>query len=183
MIRIERGALTDAEVEAVLRPVNSDLMAMTAAGRAVDLRAGSDVEERLRRFGGLPVGGALVTPAGELPASFLIHVVVQSAEEPVTEAGVRRALLNGLRRATEWGVRDLALPPVGTGAGNLDAEAAARVMIPLIRDHLVRNERPVEVIIRVESEYEEETFRSLVGSAGKPPSLDDEPDSIPETLP
>lgn len=181
MIEIRRGTLVDAEEEAVLRPVNADLMAVTAAGREVDRRAGSDVEERLQRFGGLPPGGALVTPGGDLHASFLIHVVVQSADEPVTEAGVRRALLNGLRRATEWGIRSVVLPPIGTGAGNLDTETSARIMIPLVRDHLRQHDRPLEVIVSVENEYEEEIFSAAVSHAEDPPAHPDEPDStVPE---
>jgi serine/threonine-protein kinase len=126
------------------------------------LEAGAVVAERLRATGSLPVGAAVITPGGDLPVAFLIHVVVQSAEEPVRKEGVRLALQNGLRRAQEWGLDSLALPPLGTGAGNLGAEESAEVMVPLLLDHLQRFQHPREVVIAVVDEYENEVFRRAV---------------------
>lgn len=180
MIRVEVGELVEVEAEAILRPVSTELLAVTGPGREVDRRAGADVADRLRRFGALPIGGALVTPGGELHSAFLIHVVVQSAEEPVTEAGVRRALLNGLRRASEWGIESLSLPPLGTGAGNFEAEASARIMIPLLREHMRDNERPASVVVCVANEYEEEVFRGALSRAAEAPATADEPEEVPE---
>lgn len=165
MISVRVGPLHAAEAEAILRPVSSDFAPVTGAGRDVEIRSGEGVRDRLIALGGLPVGGAVVTPGGDLTVPFLIHVVVQSDEEPVSEPGVRRALLNGLRRASEWEMEVLALPPVGTGAGNLDPEAAARAMIPVLMEHLESNEFPREVTMTVPNEYEEEIFRRALEKA------------------
>ncbi|HSR42022.1 MAG TPA: macro domain-containing protein, partial [Longimicrobiales bacterium] len=117
MIRVLRQALADAEAEAVVRPVRSDGEAITGPGRRLEVAAVTDWSARLGEMGDLPVGVAVLTPGGELPASFVIHVVVQSPEEPVTAAGVRRGLVNVLRRASEFGIDSLALPPLGVGPG------------------------------------------------------------------
>ena len=118
-------------------------------------------------MGELPVGAAVITPGGGLSAMFLIHVVLQSPEEPVTPGGVRAALRNGLRRGQEWGVESLAIPPLGTGAGNMDAEESAALMIPLIQDHLGTARKPLEVLIVVGTEYEQEVFvRALESTLG-----------------
>ena len=167
MIRVVRADLKDVQSEGVLRSVFSDLTADTPFSREVELRAGSDVTVRLQGMGGLPVGAAAITPGGDLNAAFLIHVVVQSSEVSVTEEGLRNALLNGLRRAQEWGLESLALSPLGTGAGNLEAEESAGVMVPLIQDHLQGFEHPTEVIIVVASEYEEDVFLRAVDLAGR----------------
>ena len=98
----------------------------------------------IQAMGDLPVGAAVITPGGKLEAAFLIHVVLQSSEEPVTSEGLRAALKNGLRRAAEWGLESMALPPLGTGAGNLDAQEAAAVMVPILADHLLSSENPRE---------------------------------------
>lgn len=108
MIAVRRQNLAAADVECILRSVSSSLEPLTAIGREVR--------------------GAVITPAGDLSASFIIHVAVQSHDEPVSVGGVRKALLNGLRRASTMGIETLALPPLGTGAGNLDAEAADGVL-------------------------------------------------------
>ena len=159
MIRVRRGRLGEAGTEAVLRPVRSDLAAVTPASREVAVDAGADVARRLEGLGEVPVGGAVVTPGGGLSAAFLIHVVVQAPDQPLTELTVQRALVNGLRRAREWGISSLALPPLGTGAGNLDPERWAALVVGILRDHADEGGEPTEIEVVVETRYEEEIFQ------------------------
>ena len=170
MIRVRQGELAEAGVEAVVRPVRSDGEAVSAVGRRVEMVAGPEVAERLQALGELPIGGAVITPGGDLAASFVIHVVVQSADEAVSRLGVQRALVNALRRAQDWGLRSLALPPIGTGAGALEAEEAARLLVEVLQDHLRDGMEPRELEIVVESAYEadvyERTVTALAGTGG-----------------
>ena len=165
MIRVVLSDPSSVDSEAILRSVSSDLAADTTFSRELELRAGSELSDRLRAMGELPVGAAVITPGGDLPVPFIIHAVLQSAEEPVRAKTVSSALQNGLRRAQEWGLESLALSPLGTGAGNLDAEESASVMVPLIAKHLETSEHPREVIIVVGNEYEEEVFLREVDRA------------------
>ena len=162
MIRVIRCDPADAGAEAILRSVSSNLEPDTAFSRTVELMAGRGVSERLENMGELPVGAAVITPGEELDAAFLIHVVLQSAEEPVRIESLRSALQNGLRRAQEWGLESLALPPLGTGAGNLGAEESASEMVSVIRGHLLQFEHPREVTILVATAFEEGVFRGIV---------------------
>lgn len=159
MIDVVRGELATAPTEGILRPVNARGDAVSAAGRRLELQAGSGPADRLRELGDLPVGGAVITPGGELQAAFVIHVVVQAADEPVSAAGVRRALENGLRRAAEWEIESLAVPPVGTGPGNLDAERAADILLEAIAAHVTGSGAPRRLQVVVESEFDEELYR------------------------
>lgn len=168
MIGIRVGPLHEVEAEALLRPVSSELAAVTGVGRDVDLRVGEEIHERLRALGTVPVGSAIVTPGGDLPVPFIIHVAVQSSEEAVTEAGIARALLNGLRRASEWDIESVALPPLGTGAGNLDPERSAAVMLPVLAAHLGDEIHPSVVTIVVPNDYEEEIFRAELARLTEP---------------
>ena len=164
MIEVVLAGPGDVESEAVLRSMSSELAADTAFSRDVEIRAGQAVAERLKGMGELPVGAAVITPAGDLSSSFIIHVVLQSREEPVTAHGLRLALQNGLRRAEEWGLDSLAIPPLGTGAGNLDAEEAASVMVPLIAEHIKGSENRRSVRILVGTGYELDVFGQAVES-------------------
>ncbi len=166
MISVRRENLAAADVECILRSVSSSLEPLTAIGREVGDAAGQTLIDRIEQIGDLPVGGAVITPAGDLSASFIIHVAVQSHDEPVSVGGVRKALLNGLRRASTMGIETLALPPLGTGAGNLDAEAAAGVMLEVLREHMENEEHPREVTVMVATEYEQEVFASYLGETG-----------------
>jgi O-acetyl-ADP-ribose deacetylase (regulator of RNase III) len=177
VIRIVHGDLAGASIDAVLRPVTAEWTAVTPAMRRLEIAAGEGPAEQCRRLGELPVGSAVMTPAGDLPAQFLIHAVVRSVDEPVTGSGVRRALQNGLRRLAEWGVQRVAMAPLGTGAGNLDADEAASIMIPVLIEHMAGGS-PAEVEIYVDSEYEKDVFErqlALHGGTGtdtSPPRTD-----------
>lgn len=175
MIRVVVSDPGIVEAEGLLRSVGADLEPLTPLERRLGMAAGIEVLERLRAFGQVPVGGALVTPGGGLPTPFLIHVVIRSDEEAISERGLRRAFLNGLRQAAEWELETLAVPPLGIGAGNLDAEASARIMISVLQQHLETSAYPREVIIPVSTPYEEDAFVREVARGFAPPgSLENE---------
>lgn len=164
MIRVVLSGPAEVEAEAILRSVSSDVEADTAFSRELEIRAGPEVTARLRALGDLPVGAAVITPGGELSVTFMIHVVLQSMEKRVTTQGIQGALQAGLRRAEEWGIETLALPPLGNGPGNLDADEVAAVMVPLISDHLQTSENLREVLIVVGTAYERDVFAQAVES-------------------
>ena len=162
MITVAVGQLSAVEAEAVVRPVASDLSPVNALSRDLAAAAGEELTERLERVGPMPVGGALVTPAGALSCDFIIHVVVMSDEEPQTAFTVQRALRNGLRRAADWEVTSLAVPPLGLGAGMLEADPAARTLVEILADHCAEGRPPLDITIVVGSEYEAGLFGRLV---------------------
>lgn len=162
MIRVVRGDLVAADAECLLRPVSGRCEAVSAVGRRMEAEAGPAVARRLESQGDVPVGTAILTPGGELAASFIIHVVVQSPEEPVTSHTVQRGLVNALRRAADFGIESVALPPMGLGAGNLDVEESAKVIVDVIRNHEAEGRPPADFRIVVESEYESSVFQALL---------------------
>jgi len=148
-----------------VRPVRSDLAPVDAASRDLIAAAGPELEERLDRVGRVPVGGAVLTPSGLLAVDYLIHVVVMSEEEPQTTLSIQRALRNGLRRASDWGLESLAVPALGLGAGTIDPEAPARTLVDLLFNHLDEGIPPLELTIAVGSDFESKLFGRLVEDA------------------
>lgn len=162
MIRVVLGDLAEQRVDALMRPVRSDLAPVSAVSRDLLLAAGEELQQRLARMGVLPVGGAVLTPSGRLAAGFLIHAVVMSEDEPQTSLSVQRALRNGLRRAADWGVGSLALPPIGLQTGTGDPEDAARALVEILFNHLDEGAAPLELTIVVSSAFECQLFERLV---------------------
>lgn len=162
MIHVVMGELSDQRVDALMRPVRSDLAAVSAASRDLVLAAGEELEARLQQVGVVPVGGAVLTPAGRLAAGFLIHAVVMSEEEPQSSTSVERAVRNGLRRAADWGLGSLAVPPIGLSAGTADPESSARALVGILFDHLDEGISPSDLVIVVSSDFELELFSRLV---------------------
>jgi O-acetyl-ADP-ribose deacetylase (regulator of RNase III) len=162
VIHVVIGDLAAQGVEGLLRPVRSDLAPVSAASRDVALAAGEELEERLARLGTLPLGGAVLTPAGGLRAGYLIHLVVMSEEEPQTSISVQRALRNGLRRASDWGLSSIALPPLGLSVGTIEPEESARALVEILFNHLDEGAPPLDLTIVVASDFEARLFERLI---------------------
>jgi len=161
VIRVLVGNLAEQAVEGVVRPVQADLSPVSHASRDLAVAAGEGVEEKLLRVESLPIGGALMTPAGDLPCDFLIHVVVSSPDEPQSTGTIKKAVQNTLRRASDMGLASLALPPLGIGVGMTEPEDAARALCELLFEHLDEGET-LDMTLVVSSPYEEEMFARIV---------------------
>jgi hypothetical protein len=83
--------------------------------------------------------------------------------------------MHGLMRADEWAINELSLPPLGTGAGNLDAEESADLMVPILLEWLRGGSPPREIRIVVDSEYEFEAFDRRLRQAPAPEGTADLP--------
>ena len=165
VIEVRVDDLAFYEGEAIARPVNAMLGATTPVMRRLERAAGNSFAEKVRVSQPMPVGSAVVTNAGELPVELLIHGVVSSDDEPVTRATVRLALMSALQRAVAFQIRELALAPFGLGAGNLDIEDSADVMVDVLQEHMRRAAYPSSVLIVVETALEEQVVRGRLKGA------------------
>jgi O-acetyl-ADP-ribose deacetylase (regulator of RNase III) len=160
VIRVVVDDLASVAADAVVRPTNGNLEAITPALRRLELAAGPRFRDLCRVQRELGVGAAVVTPAGDLSAELVVHAVIMTRAEAVSKAGVRRAVTAALRQSEWWHIRTLALPPVGTGAGQLSPEDAAEAVLPAVEEHLRNAEHPANIFIVVESDFEREVFET-----------------------
>lgn len=165
MIEVRVDDLAFYEGEAIVRPVNAMLGATTPVMRRLEHAAGAAFADKVRLAQPLPVGAAVVTNAGDLPVELLIHGVVSSDDEPVTRATVRLALMSALQRAVAFQIRELAIAPFGLGAGNLDIEDSADIMVDVLTEHMRRAPYPASVLIIAETGLEEQVVRSRLRGA------------------
>jgi O-acetyl-ADP-ribose deacetylase (regulator of RNase III) len=124
---VEDLALT--QVDAVLRPADETLGPVTEAITRLDQQAGPRFAEQRRLSSPLKAGAAVVTGSGDLPAPFVLHVVIQDPDSGVGRDVVRRALQSAWQRATDWELGIIAAPLVGAGAGQLSLEEAATLLV------------------------------------------------------
>ncbi|MFC5183948.1 O-acetyl-ADP-ribose deacetylase [Actinomadura harenae] len=138
-ITLVRGDITGQEVDAVVNAANSSLLGGGGVDGAIHRRGGPEILDACRRLraahygGGLPTGQAVATPAGRLPARWVIHTVgpVHSAAED------RSALLascyrESLRTADELGVSSIAFPAVSAGIYGWPVDDAARIAVTTV---------------------------------------------------
>lgn len=158
MIQLLRGELSEASSEAVLHAIRSDGAPITSVGRRLEAVAGPQVADRVAAQGESPVGTAFLTPGGGTAADFVIHLVLQSPEEPLSASGLERALKNALRRASDFGLGSLALPLLGTGPGQLAVEVSAPLILRVLDEHRGSHGAPDRFLLIVESEFHAAAF-------------------------
>jgi len=152
--------------DAIARPVNAELRAVTPVIRRLEVAAGEALSRQLQAREPLAVGAAVVTGAGGVEAGLMIHAVIATESERVSREGVRRATTSVLQRAHDFAITHLAIAPFGLGAGNLDIDDAAQAMVAALRAHRGVRHCPAHVTIVVEHEYEAEAFRAAVRRRG-----------------
>lgn len=138
-MQLWNGDICDLEVDAIVNPANLSLWMSTGVGGAIKRAGGDAIEFAAVRQAPVPLGEAIVTPAGKLAAKVVIHAVSLDRDRrtsgPVIEAAVRSAMA----RAREIGAVSVAFPALGTGVGGFPLEEAARITVDTVRDELERS--------------------------------------------
>jgi O-acetyl-ADP-ribose deacetylase (regulator of RNase III) len=90
------------------------------------------------RQGGCKVGEAVITPAGKLPARFVIHTVGPVWNDGISneEVLLARAYQNSLALAEQQGLKTIAFPNISTGIYRFPKQLAAEIALRVITDHL-----------------------------------------------
>lgn len=140
-ITLVQGDITEQDVDAVVNAANSSLLGGGGVDGAIHRKGGPDILAECRRLrashygGGLPVGHAVPTTAGRLPAKWVIHTV-----GPVWQQDEDRSALldschrESLRVARELGARTVAFPAISTGVYRWPVEDAARIAVNALRE-------------------------------------------------
>jgi O-acetyl-ADP-ribose deacetylase (regulator of RNase III) len=107
----------------------------------------------------------VVTTAGNLPASYVIHAAVMGQDLRATPEVVRRATLGTLRRAEEMRLHSLAFPAFGTGVGRMAPRDSAEAMVGALRAHLA--EVPASSLQRIHLVlFQDETYQAFGAALG-----------------
>ncbi|MET7394072.1 O-acetyl-ADP-ribose deacetylase [Dactylosporangium sp. NPDC005572] len=121
-IELVTGDITAERVDAIVNAANSSLLGGGGVDGAIHRKGGPEILAECRalrasRYGrGLPVGQAVATTAGRLPARWVIHTVgpVWSATED-RSALLRGCYRNALTVAAELGAISVAFPLISSG--------------------------------------------------------------------
>jgi O-acetyl-ADP-ribose deacetylase (regulator of RNase III) len=84
----------------------------------------------------------------------------------VSRDTVRHALTSALQRVEAWQIKDIAIPPFGLGAGNLEIEESAQIMLTVIGQHLQRAQYPHAITLVAETPEEERALATAVKRSG-----------------
>lgn len=147
-LRFVQGDLTLFEADVLVNAANSRLKEGGGVCGALFEAAGREkMREACDRIAYCLPGGAVITPAFDLPAKYVIHTV-----GPVFKDGrqgeaalLRKAYLSALRLAGEHGARSIAFPLISSGAFGYPRREALRIAVSAIRGFLYREEEEMDV--------------------------------------
>ena len=139
-IELVEGDITAQEVDAIVNAANSSLLGGGGVDGAIHRRGGPQILEETRKlraakYGcGLPVGQAVPTTAGRLPARWVIHTVgpVFSTIEDRSHL-LRACYENSLRVADELGATSVAFPLISAGIYRWPVAAAVGEALAVLR--------------------------------------------------
>lgn len=135
-IKLRQGDLTEADVDAIVNAANNDLMLGGGVAGAIRIKGGPSIQQDCDRIGPIALGEAAITGAGLMRARHVIHAASMRLGESTSEANLRAATRNSLKRANENSLKSIAFPAIGTGIAGFPIERCAEVMLEEVRAHL-----------------------------------------------
>ncbi len=147
-VEVVEGDLLEQDVDAIVNAWNRNiipwwLLLPHGVSGAIKKRAGRQPFRELARMGALPLGGAVHTSAGRLPYKAILHVAGINMLWRASRASIAGSVRNAVALAERLGLRSLAFPILGAGAGGFDAAAAERIML----DTLAGLDSPIKVVL------------------------------------
>jgi O-acetyl-ADP-ribose deacetylase len=135
-ISIERGDITDWEVDAITNAANSTLTMGTGVASTIKRKGGVIIEEEAMRQGPVEVGEAVLTTGGNLAATHVIHAAVMGPDFKTDGEQIKATTRAVLALAAKHRITSLALPALGTGVGHVPPGVCATAMLDAVVSHL-----------------------------------------------
>jgi O-acetyl-ADP-ribose deacetylase (regulator of RNase III) len=159
-LSVEQADITRLEVDAIANAANSRLLHGGGVAAAIARAGGAELERESRERAPVPVGEAVETTAGDMPARWVIHAATMADPGGRTSAEVvEQATRSTLAVAERLGARSLGLVAFGTGVGGFPVEEAARIMVGVARAHEGALER---IVFAVHGDAAERAFRDAL---------------------
>ena len=146
------GDITRERVDAIVNAANRSLLGGGGVDGAIHAAAGPGLLEECRevrrtRFPqGLPVGEAVATGSGDLPARWVVHTVGPNRHRGQRDPALLTSCFRvSLIRAAELGAVSVAFPAISTGVYGYPLGEAAHIALKTAVDYL-RGHEDIELI-------------------------------------
>ena len=139
MIALQKGDITKVNTVAIVNAANSSLLGGGGVDGAIHRAGGPSILEECRliraRQGGCETGEAVITNAGDLTATYVIHTVgpIWNPEDPAEmDRLLSNCYLNSLQLALDHAIPSIAFPNISTGVYGFPKARAARLAIQAV---------------------------------------------------
>ena len=159
LFSLERGDITDAEVDAIVNAANAELWMGTGVAGAIKRKGGVVIEEDALRQGPIEIGEAVLTVAGNLPATHVIHAATMGKDLKTDADRIAAATKSALALAEKHRLTSLAFPALGSGVGGVPPDKSADAIVSTVVEHLKSGTSSLQKILFVV--YQDEALKAF----------------------
>lgn len=167
-IKLQQGDITKLQVDAIVNAANTSLLGGGGVDGAIHRAGGKQILEECiairNRQGGCPIGEAVITTGGNLPAKYVIHTV-----GPVWNGGnnnehelLANCYRNSLNIAIEKGVKTIAFPNISKGVYHFPKPKAAEIAVSTVNEFLQNDDTIEEVVFICFDEENYQLYQNLL---------------------
>ncbi|MBI4635480.1 MAG: macro domain-containing protein [Candidatus Rokubacteria bacterium] len=161
-VSIERGDITDWEVDAIVNAANSTLAMGAGVAGAIKRKGGVLIEEEAMRQGPVEVGEAVLTTGGNLAATHVIHAALMGPDLKTDGDKIATTTRAVLALADKRRITSLALPALGTGVGHVPPQVSAEAMLNAVVEHLRAGQSSLRRVVFVL--YQDEAHKAFIAT-------------------
>jgi O-acetyl-ADP-ribose deacetylase (regulator of RNase III) len=165
-IELWNGDICDLEVDAIVNAANQSLWMSTGVAGEIKRAGGDAIEFAAVRQAPVPLGEAIVTPAGKLAAKAVIHAVSLDRDRRTNAETIDKAVRSAMARAREIRASSIAFPAMGTGVGGFPLDEAARVTVDAVRDELPSSPTIEHVTFAMRGAAAYQAFEAALAASG-----------------
>jgi len=132
------GDITKETTDVIVNAANSRLAGGGGVDGAIHRAGGRTIMRECRRIGGCPTGKAVITTAGNLKATYVIHTVGPRYHDGTRDeaALLKSAYLECLGLASKKNLTSISFPAISTGAYGYPVHEAARIALQTTIEYL-----------------------------------------------
>jgi O-acetyl-ADP-ribose deacetylase (regulator of RNase III) len=149
---------------------NLSLWMSTGVGGEIKRAGGDEIEFAAVRQAPVPLGGAIVTPAGRLAARSVIHAVSLDRDRRTSGEVLDRAIRSAMARARDIRAASVAFPAMGTGVGGFPLDEAARITVRAVREELPGSPTIEHVIFAMRGAAAYQAFETAMAAVADEPA-------------
>lgn len=143
-LRCEEGDITKVETDVIVNAANSSLLGGGGVDGAIHRAGGPLILDECRKIvnrqGSCPVGEAVITTGGKLPAKFVIHTVgpVWNYGKGREDEKLRSCYRNSLILADERKLESIAFSNISTGTYGFPKETAGELALDEVKKYFIQ---------------------------------------------
>jgi O-acetyl-ADP-ribose deacetylase (regulator of RNase III) len=159
-LRLVEGNIVQLNVDALVNAANKSLILGGGVAGAIRNFGGPSIQEECNEIGPIEAGEAVITGAGNLKASYVIHAVGPVYGEGDEDKKLANATINSLKIASKNKLKSIAFPAISTGIFHFPIKRCSEIMIKVSLDFLKEYEYPKEIILCLYGERAYSIFQS-----------------------